>query len=277
LSAAAFVRPVRLTPTLLAANSETHSFNELVEGRYVVRLARTIAEVDAALQLRFQIFTLECEQGLAQSFVKARDLDELDSSSDHLILIDRTNREVVGTCRFRTYEIAKTIQGFFSSRKFDLQTIPVDIIEKALEIDRACIVRSHRNSRAFLLLWKGLALYSFIHEKRYLFGCLSLSSQDPLTAGRMYDSLSNEGLLHPGIQIKPKPGFKCLWYRVGTAELRLVRPPLFRSGFRLGARLCGAPAIDRQLRTIDFPILLDVTQIEHRARRRLFKPPLHSI
>jgi len=276
LRAAAVVRPVRLTPTFLPAHPEAESANVLTEGRYVVRLARTIGEIDAALQLRFQIFTLECERGLPQSFIKARDQDELDLTSQHLILIDQSNREVVGTCRLRTYEIAKTIQGFCSSRKFDLHTLPVDVIEKALEIDRACIVRSHRNSRAFLLLWKGLALYSFLNQKRYLFGCLSMSSQDPVTAGQMFDSLCDEGLLHPGFQIKPKPGFKCLWYKVSIPERRLRRPPLFRSGFRLGARLCGPPAIDRQLRTIDFPMLLDVNQIQDKARRRFFKPTIHS-
>ena len=50
-----FVQPANIPPV------------EIVEGRYVVRFARTREEIDAALKLRFEVFNLELGEGLAES------------------------------------------------------------------------------------------------------------------------------------------------------------------------------------------------------------------
>jgi putative hemolysin len=62
---------------------------EIVQGRYLVRFARTPAEIEAALRLRFEVFNLELGEGLASSFRTCRDEDEFDATSQHLLLIDR--------------------------------------------------------------------------------------------------------------------------------------------------------------------------------------------
>ena len=80
---------------------------EIATGRYVVRLAETIEEIDAALKLRFEVFNLELGEGLDSSFRTGRDRDEFDASCDHLIVTDRTNGNVVGTYRLRTIEMAE--------------------------------------------------------------------------------------------------------------------------------------------------------------------------
>ena len=43
---------------------------EIREGRYLARFAQTVPEIDAALQLRFEVFNLELGEGLASSYVK---------------------------------------------------------------------------------------------------------------------------------------------------------------------------------------------------------------
>ena len=101
---------------------------EIVQGKYLVRFARTRTEVTAALRLRFEVFNIERGEGLATSFLTGRDEDEFDSTSHHLILIDRSRRQVIGTYRLRTYEIAKTIDGFYSSTEFDLSALPLDVV-----------------------------------------------------------------------------------------------------------------------------------------------------
>src|SRR5882762_10419051 len=70
---------------------------EIVHGKYVVRFARTREEIAAALRLRFAVFNLERGEGLATSFITGRDEDQFDSTSHHLILIDRSRRQVIGT------------------------------------------------------------------------------------------------------------------------------------------------------------------------------------
>ena len=92
-----------------------------------------------------------------------------------------------------------------------------------------------------------------------------------MEAGRIFDQLSSEGHLHPEFRIRPKPGFKCLWYRMPEGQRSEVAiPSWLRVCLQFGTRLCGPPAINRQFRTIDFPAFLDVTQLGQKTRRILF-------
>ena len=251
-------------------------FNEIRSGKFAARFARTKEEIDLALRLRFKVFNLEFGEGRATSFSTGRDEDEFDSISNHLLLIDQSRRQVIGTCRMRTYEIAKTIEGFYSSIKFDLSAVPPDVLGKAVEFDRACIAEPYRKTRALLLLWKGLALYSLHHQKSFFFSCCSLNSQDPTEGGRVFD-LIGARQQHRDFRVNARPGFKCLWYQApdGPRNVSLMPQPL-RTYLRLGANVCGPPALDRRLRTIDFFVVMDVNRVERRVRRLLFPSPGES-
>src|SRR5258707_4897842 len=86
---------------------------EIVDKRYVVRFARSVEEIDAALKLRFEVFNLELEEGLASSFRTGRDRDEFDATCQHLIAIDKNNGKVIGTYRLRTMEMACSAEAFY--------------------------------------------------------------------------------------------------------------------------------------------------------------------
>lgn len=261
---------LRFKPAALPVPVIEVPFDEIGTDRYLVRFAHTKEEVDEALRLRFKVFNLELGEGLAGSFITGRDEDEFDSTSHHLILIERSRRQVIGTCRLRTYEVAKTIEGFQASNEFDLNMLPVDVLKSAIEVGRACIAKPYRHTETSLLLWKALALYSMRHQKKYFFGCFSLSSQDPTEGGRVFDLLSDGGYRHPSFRVNTRPGFKCLWYKPSDGPRRVaVVPQLLRTYLRLGAKLCGPPAMDRRFRTIDFLLVLDVNRIDRRLHRFL--------
>jgi putative hemolysin len=260
MSATTLATPVRIAPSLSLVDTRLSSTQEIIRGRYVLRLARTDEEIEAALKLRYEVFNLELGEGLASSFLTGRDRDEFDLTSQHLILIDRLQCQVVGTYRLRTHEIAKASGGFCSSREFDLSALPHDVLANAIEVGRVCLARAHRNSRAHIVLWKGLMQSLMQNDKRYVFGSISLAIQDPMEAGRIFDQLSSEGHLHREFKIRPKTGFKCLWYRVSEERRGEVAiSSWFRFCLRFGAKLCGPPAINRQFRTINFPVFLDPT------------------
>ena len=176
LSLANVLRFESAAPSLPSRDSQ---LCEITRGKYVVRFARTREEVRAALKLRFEVFNLERGEGLATSFTTGHDEDEFDSTSHHLILIDQSRRQVIGTCRLRTFEIAKTMEGFYSSAYFELVTLPDEVLQNAIEVGRACIAKPYRRTQALQLLWKCLGLYSLRHHKRYIFGCCSLSIRTP--------------------------------------------------------------------------------------------------
>ncbi len=223
------------------------------------------------MKLRFEVFNLELGEGHASSFLTGRDRDEFDSTSHHLILIDRSNERVIGTYRLRTYETTKAIEGFCLSHEFDLSTLPLEVLAKGIEISRFCIAKAHRNFRSQKVLWNGLSLALTQTDKRYIFGALALATQDPLEAGRIFDRLRDEDQIHSEFKVKPKPGSKCLWYRIpDERQRRILIPSWFRICLRSGTKLCGPPAINRQFRTIDFPALLDLKQIAPSTRSILF-------
>ena len=243
---------------------------EIVEGRYLVRFARTPDEVDAALKLRFEVFNLELGEGLDASFGTGRDVDEFDAVCHHLVVLDRNDNQVVGTYRCQTGEMAAA-KGFYSADEFDLSRIPSEVLFKAVELGRACVSRSHRNTQVLFLLWKGLAAYVAYNRKRYLFGCCSLTSQDESEGGRVFEMLKASGHLHPSLHALPRPGFECDANNLSVDLATEVNvPKLFRIYLRFGARVCGPPAIDRLFKTIDFLVLFDIEKMGEQWRRVFF-------
>lgn len=234
---------------------------EIDGGRYLVRFARTSAEIDAALRLRFEVFNLELGEGLADSFATGRDRDEFDAVCHHLIVIDTEEDRIVGTYRCQTGEMAAA-RGFYSAGEFDLSGLSAAVLLDAVELGRACVARTHRDAQVLFLLWKGLAAYVAAQQKRYLFGCCSLTSQDEREGVRVFEMLKQGGHLHPTLRVLPLAGLACRRGGLTDAEAAAVKlPKLFGTYLRFGARVCGPPAIDRLFKTIDFLVLFDVEEM----------------
>jgi putative hemolysin len=243
---------------------------EIGDSRYVVRFAQSGPELDAVLRLRFEVFNLELGEGLAASYDTGRDEDEFDAVCRHLMVVERASGTVVGTYRLQTSAMAAAGRGFYSATEFDLSGLPGSVLEDAVELGRACIAKSHRNTRVLFLLWRGLAAYVAHNRKRYLFGCCSLTSQDPAEAGRVLDYLASEGHMHPQLVVSPHRQFECLSGVEAPGKGDVTIPRLFGIYLRYGAAVCGAPAIDRAFGTIDFFVLFDVDALTRQAHRAFF-------
>lgn len=242
---------------------------KIASGRYVVTLAETIEEIDAALKLRFEVFNLELGEGLDSSFRTGRDCDDFDASCDHLIVTDLTNANVVGTYRLRTLEMAEHADGFYSAGEFDLKCLPPDVLDQALELGRACIAQNHRNRQVLFLLWKGLARYVQARQKRFLFGCCSLTSQQPADGNQLWDQLIDGGHMHPTFFVPALSEYECPAAPGRSTEVKI--PRLFRMYLSIGAKVCSPPAIDRMFKTIDFLVLFDIDAMDFVTRRFYFR------
>ncbi|HSO75384.1 MAG TPA: GNAT family N-acyltransferase [Blastocatellia bacterium] len=244
---------------------------EIREGRYNVRFARTREELDAVLKLRFEVFNLELGEGLESSLLTFRDLDEFDDVCHHLIVEDTDSGRIVGTYRMQTGEMAAAARGFYSAMEFDLSHFPVGVLKDSVELGRACVAGDHRNTQVLFLLWKGLAAYVAHNQKRYLFGCCSLTSQDEGEGLRVMELLKQGGHFHPSFSIRPRSGFECRFCNPAREPDRQASiPKLFRIYMHYGAKVCGPPAIDRQFKTIDFLVLFDVFEMDAQTRRMFF-------
>lgn len=240
--------------------------------KYVVRFAQTLAEVDAALKLRFEVFNLELNEGLDNSFITGRDEDEFDATCHHLIVVDKSSCEVIGTYRVRTSEMAGSYDGFYSAGEFNLSELPRNVLEESIEIGRACIAREHRNTTVLFLLWQGLAMYMMQTKKRYLFGCCSLTSQDCRDGLKLFEQLESKGYMHPTLYVSPVPECECDETAFDKSWGEVKIPKLFQTYLRFGAKVCGLPAIDRQFKTIDFFVIFDVEKMDARTKQLFFRP-----
>jgi len=227
---------------------------------YRVRLASSPAELRAAQALRFEVFNLELDEGLVQSYDTGLDADPYDEICDHLLVTDAEDDSVVGTYRLQTGVRAQEGLGYYSEREFAFAPFEA-ARSQVLELGRACIHQGHRNFAVLNLLWKGIATYAQAHGVRYLLGCSSLTSQDEAGGLAAFRHLA-PNLAPPDWQTEPKAAFVCH----GAAAAAAPRiPRLLAAYLALGARICGAPAIDREFRTIDFLTWLDIESPSVRA------------
>jgi len=252
-------------------NLPPEGLNRLAEdGRYIVRLARRAEEVDAALRLRFEVFNLELGEGLKSSVQSGRDQDEFDATCHHLIAQDKETSHIIGTYRVRTIEMAGSVEGFYASSEFELSWLPRYVTANAVELGRACIARSHRNRQVLFLLWRGLAAYLTGVNKRFTFGCCSLTSQDVREGLAMLEHLQLSGHMHPTFRVPVKHGFECFAETAKTGDTPASIPKLFEGYLSIGAKVTSPPAIDRRFGTIDFLVLLDTELMDEKLRALFF-------
>lgn len=227
--------------------------------RYLVGFARSPEAIREAFRLRYEVFNLELNEGLQRSHVDGLDRDYFDAQMTHLVLWDRQEQRVIGTYRLQTATHAMKHRGLYSSLEFDLTGLE-DSFGQLVECGRACIARQHRSFRAVYLLWSGIACFLNVHAHSLLFGCCSLTTQDPDDGWRALQTIRRRNYLHPLVRVQTRPAFSC-----GRPEREfapdlgepLKLPKLFQAYMALGARVISPPALDREFGTIDFLVLLD--------------------
>lgn len=244
-------------------------------GSYDLRFAWSRADLEAVQSLRYRVFNEELGEGFATAVSLARDEDVRDAWFHHLMIVHRISGEVVGTYRVQTVAMAAARHGFYSAEFFELGGVPGSILTNAVEIGRACVAKAHRNGRVIRLLWRGLARYLQWNQKRYLFGCCSVSGVDPQVARGTWAALCAHRALHEEVFVRPRPTTRAL-HDDGRAVSAAADPeagtlpPLFQAYLDLGARVCGAPAFDREFGTTDYLVLLDTDLMDPKAHASFF-------
>lgn len=233
--------------------------------QYAVRLARSPAEIQAAQTLRFQVFNLELNEGLAHSYATGLDADPFDAVCDHLLVEHVPTRQIVGTYRLQMGASAAKNLGYYCEQEFYF-AVYEPYRKQIVELGRACVHRQHRNLIVLGLLWKGIADYARERGGRYLIGCSSLTSQEPATGASAYSELCRKNLAETPWRTMPLPSHECPLEMV--TEEKAAIPKLLRAYLTVGAKICGPPALDRHFKTIDFLTLLDLETLSPQTRER---------
>ena len=264
-------------------------------GRYSLTLAETSEQRDAACRLRFRVFNLELGEGLESSYRTGLDRDRFDDCCEHLLvedaLEDNPSRRIVGTYRMQSGATAARHHGYYSEQEFSFAPYK-PLRAGILELGRACIDRQHRSPEVLTLLWRGIAQYAKDMGLRYLVGCSSINSQDPVEGWQMYRQLENYRV-PPEFETVPTAAYACPIEQEGAnaqpspcqsdqsspeSGAPPQQPPprkvpkLLRTYLAIGARIAGPPAWDRAFGTIDFLTLLDLKLLSPSARNRFLAP-----
>lgn len=244
---------------------------EIKKFPYTLKTATTWMELEQAFSLRGQVFA---EQSGNENFAQG-DYDAYDPTCDHIVIYDDRSREMVGTYRVRS---TKFNTNFYSESEFDLSPI-LALRGGKMELGRAAVHRDYRNGSTIALLWRAIAKYAIRSESKLLFGCSSVFTTDFLTAARVYVHLRKKG--HESTEARTLPVAK---YRVQNLEsfVRFIEsrpnaysadenqeliPTLFQAYLKMGAKICGEPALDSEFNCVDFLTLLDLERLNHLFRR----------
>src|SRR5215475_553403 len=233
---------------------------------YRARFAENQGDIQAALRLRFRVFSLELNEGPKSAFERGYESDEFDAICDHLLVEHVATGKVIGTYRLQTGKVAARHRGYYSEREFDF-SIYEGIRDSMLELGRACIDRDHRSFDVLSLLWRGIGGYARERDLRYLVGCSSLTSQLAVEGWNVYRQLQPY-LAESRFRSSPLPSFRLPVSGKGPQDTSLKPPKLLRAYLSIGARICGEPAMDREFKTIDFLTLLDLEDLSPMTRNR---------
>ena len=251
-------------------------FVEFNSGSLSVRLARSVAEIDAAQALRFDVFHDEMgAQAGADAAAARRDRDRHDDVADHLVVVDHASpgpvAQVVATYRMIRAEAAAKVGGFYSQSEFDIAPL-LGEGRRVLELGRSCVHPAYRNGRAMQLLWRGLAGYVAEHRIDLMFGCASLPGTDPARVANQLAYLHRHHLAPKSMRPHALAGrhVEMRWHGMEDIDPRQAQaglPPLVKGYLRLGGWVGDGAVIDDAFNTIDVAIVLRTELVTARYLR----------
>lgn len=236
----------------LAAKERRPSFN--------IEWASSSSEIEEAQRLRYEVFADEMGANISKHIEKL-DIDEFDVYCDHLLIRDQSSYKVVGTYRVLPPHKAQEIGRLYSDSEFDLTRIDY-LRPKLVELGRSCVQQNYRSGAVIMALWSGLAQYMLKNKYEIMLGCASIPMVDGgHFAASLYKSLGSHQMAPPEFHAFPRlplPLDKL------NGNLEVEAPPLIKGYLKLGAKICGAPAWDKDFNTADLLTMLRLSDINPR-------------
>lgn len=263
------------TSNFMLPTIQTQQIQAIRTGKLEVQLATTMAELDSAMRLRFEVFNLELQEGLNSSYERGYDTDAYDAYCDHLIVKDLELGEVVGTYRLLRQKVADKNIGFYSENEFDLHNLraaSADVGGELLELGRSCIAETHRSFGTINLLWNAIVRYSTERNITHLFGCGSLHLTDNAEIQHVYAYLKARHFAPDQFRVYPLAGCRMFFSdeveaSVDSRSAMKRISPILKGYLRTGAVVCGAPAFDEEFGTADVLVLMEMEKLAGRYRR----------
>lgn len=231
---------------------------------YIIKTADTEEELLKTFALRYQVYG---------EFYKTKppvplDIDEYDKKADHIIVMQKSTQEVLGTYRVLCSDFT---DNFYTAREFHLENL-LNLDGRLVEMGRATVSASKRSGVVITLLWRGIASYILGMQADYLFGCATLWTQDVREVALANYLFKNQDLVFSE-SVEPYEtnvleglgeAYEELLKDQGELDLAQIErslPPLFKSYIKAGAKFSITPASDKKLQSVDFLSILKVSEL----------------
>ena len=265
--------------------SRSNTFEPVVAGDQVIRLASNSSEIDAAQALRYRVFYNEMGAcPLPEMESKQRDFDRYDATCDHLVVIDKrksNGEQVVGTYRFMRREHANEVGSFYTAAEYDIEAL-LAFPGALMELGRSCVDAGYRDRATMQLLWRGIAEYANIHNIKLMFGCASLPGTDPDQLSTQLSYLYHYHLAPEAIRTRARAERFTSMRILPKNEINPRRalaslPPLLKGYLRVGGFVGDGAVIDHQFNTTDVCIIVKTDSIARRYTRHYDLGERHEV
>ena len=240
----------------------------LAEGRrYLVKKAETAEEIQEAQSLRYRVF--KSEQGRLPACESGKDADFFDTGSIHLLVLEKEHRNVVGTSRMRSGSCAGNCSGLYSGQEYRFSGLE-ERLPRTFEVGRSCVDPEFRNGAVVAMLWAGIAEVHNRLKFDYMLGCASLEHNDCSLARGIYRKMLELQLVTSSPHAVVRRGSHLLPGETAVLDdsaFQKSLPPLLKGYLKIGAKICGEPAYDRDFNSIDFPIWFDFVNLPEKYIR----------
>lgn len=251
-----------------------------------VRLTQSDDEVRAAQALRYTVFYEEYGAKPDEEMAREkRDMDEYDSVTDHLIVLDERKpkgpEQIIGTYRLLRRSEAEKHGRFYTSDEYDIQSL-LDNEPDLLELGRSCVLAPYRTRPILQKLWEGIAHYVADHNIGLMFGCASLHGTDIDELSEQLSYLYHyhkapEHLCPKALDGRYVNMNMCDKEELDAKAAFMALPPLIKGYLRLGAYIGDGAVVDEQFNTTDVCIVLPAAKVAEKYVRHYERKTQKSI
>ncbi len=229
--------------------------------------AKHLDQVRQAQKLRHDIFAGEMGASLATP-IAGYDVDRFDDFCEHLLVLDQTTGDVVGTYRLLTPAQAIRAGGLYTETEFDISSLHA-MRSQMVELGRSCVHADFRGGGVIMALWGALMQFMVNNRLGCMIGCASI----PLlyngriggdVASSIWAKVSQTQGIDPAFAVTAHTPLPVDQF---DQSLDVEPPALIKGYLRLGARVLGAPAWDPDFNTADLPMLMRIQDLPSRYRK----------
>lgn len=243
---------------------------KLQSGNIIVGLADNAHELQKAQKLRYDMLVLDYDDSKDKDGTDASDYDDF---CDHLIAVDTSTGEVVGTYRLMNNSHLKYKNRFICEGEFDITRLKTSG-ENILELGRAVVDKNYRNGVVIKLLWQGLFAYCKLKNIRFMFGTGSFHGTDPSIYTHAFASLYYNHKVDDKYDCFANP--PCERMDIITESdvdpiiAKQTIPPLIKGYIMLGSKVGSGVYIDHDFNSTDVMLIFDLNDLNKAYAKRMF-------